>query len=705
MELFIYLLKTNVAIMLFYLLYRLIFQRDTFFAWKRILLLSMVVFAFIYPLFDLSGWFENNEIAALPTIAVDAVTVNFGVAQVQKTVSFTEIALLIAKIAYFSGVIFIFLRIFWQILSVLNIFRNSQKQNIFQSKVFVSEDINAPFSFFGKIVFNPKNYSESEINEILLHENSHIRQLHSFDVLLAEILCAFAWFNPFAWMLKREIRLNLEFLADKNVVSAGCELKNYQFNLLKISYQNKTKITNNFNFSPIKKRIIMLKRNQTTSRGVLKYALLLPIFAALLGINQSVMSQNQKSSRDNKKSFYLTFSQWKNEIKVAEKVDVLPQFAGGEKALYKFIADNFQVPAKDYVSPIMEGNVPVTFTVDTDGSIKNIQASVGVFMAKKGFSGKFLFQDDNEIWPFSSEAARVAGIMPKWKPAMLNGKPVQTTVNMLFTYKFIDKTPIIYILNGKEVSSKKFNEIYYSNFKEGKKFDRDEILRNQIYKGKNVHLVIADISKDTSPTRVLEQIDKAPQYPGGEAALYKFIAENFDYLKTGTISGDVVQVFTVNFVVNSEGKIENFQFPDDISNLGQNAMAVREEAKRVLMLMPRWTPGQLDGKNVDVQITLPIKLKYEMTDGKLRKVNTEWINTKELDNTQITFSSYQNTENTLPNALYIVDGKETPSSEVYKINPNNIASTTILKDTTATEIYGEKGKNGVVLITLKKGNE
>ena len=328
MELFIYLFKINVAIILFYFIYRLIFQQDTFFAWKRVLLLSMVVFAFIYPLFDLSGWFVDNanfyKTNSLPTISIDTAMINFSVAETRKTISFTEIVLLIAKIIYFSGVIFIFLKIFGQIFSVLSILKNSEKQNIFQNQVLVSENINAPFSFFGKIIFNPKNYSESEINEILLHENSHVRQLHSFDTMIAEILCAFAWFNPFAWLLKREIRLNLEFLADKNVMSAGCELQNYQFNLLKISCQNRTKITNNFNFSPVKKRIIMLKKNQTKSAGILKYALLLPIFAILFGVNQLVMSQSQEKSHN---PTFLSFEQWKEKIKVTENIDTLPQFS------------------------------------------------------------------------------------------------------------------------------------------------------------------------------------------------------------------------------------------------------------------------------------------------------------------------------------------------------------------------------------------
>ena len=116
-------------------------------------------------------------------------------------------------------------------------------------------------------------------------------------------------------------------------------------------------------------------------------------------------------------------------------------------------------------------------------------------------------------------------------------------------------------------------------------------------------------------------------------------------------------------------------------------------------MMPRWTAGQIDGKNVGVQIDLPIKLRYNMVDGKLKKINTDWIDTKELDNTKITFKKIE----TLPElALYFVDGKEMSAAEVSKIAPEKIESMTVFKDDEIPKEYGEKGKNGVILLTLKK---
>jgi hypothetical protein len=93
-------------------------------------------------------------------------------------------------------------------------------------------DPSGPFSFFGWIFMNPAAVKEDEISEILTHEMAHVKQHHSVDVLLAEMVSICCWMNPFAWLLKREVRLNLEFLADRKVMEAGFATKSYQYHLL-----------------------------------------------------------------------------------------------------------------------------------------------------------------------------------------------------------------------------------------------------------------------------------------------------------------------------------------------------------------------------------------------------------------------------------------------------------------------------------------
>lgn len=115
---------------------------------------------------------------------------------------------------------------------------------------------------------NPAAVKEDEINEILTHEMAHVKQHHSVDVLLAEMVSICCWMNPFAWLLKREVRLNLEFLADRKVMEAGFATKSYQYHLLGLAYNHKYGLSNNFNFSHLKQRIIMLNKKNQTVQGI-----------------------------------------------------------------------------------------------------------------------------------------------------------------------------------------------------------------------------------------------------------------------------------------------------------------------------------------------------------------------------------------------------------------------------------------------------
>ncbi|BEI56833.1 hypothetical protein GCM10007041_11320 [Butyricimonas faecihominis] len=128
------------------------------------------------------------------------------------------------------------------------------------------------------------------MQEIITHERIHAEQYHSLDVMVSEILCAFFWMNPAMWLLKREIRRNLEFLADKCVVHSGFDRKAYQYHLLRLSHPSAAaQIVNKFNVSPLKKRIMMMNKKRTSRMGLIKYALLVPI-AGLLILSSNVQA-------------------------------------------------------------------------------------------------------------------------------------------------------------------------------------------------------------------------------------------------------------------------------------------------------------------------------------------------------------------------------------------------------------------------------
>ena len=215
MELIAYLIKINIAIVLLYGFYRLLFRHDTFFQWKRLILLLIFAVSFLYPFVDFTQQFGKSQ--DLKGIIESGVVLSYSFPEVivdgsqnSNGISFFQILLGI----YILVTSILFLRVFVQILILVSKIRKAKPINLHQQVVSVEQGLETPFSFFKWILLDPAGYKENELKEILLHEETHVKQGHSFDTIFSELTCVFCWFNPFVWLMKREIRMNLEFLAE-----------------------------------------------------------------------------------------------------------------------------------------------------------------------------------------------------------------------------------------------------------------------------------------------------------------------------------------------------------------------------------------------------------------------------------------------------------------------------------------------------------
>ena len=151
-------------------------------------------------------------------------------------------------------VIVLAIRFFIQLAGIIRLAFRCQKAKIGNTNVHLLRQASGPFSFFHWIFIHPTSHTEDELSEILTHEQTHANQWHSIDVLVSEIVCIFCWFNPFAWLMKREIRTNLEYLADNRVLETGHDSKAYQYHLLGLSHHKAAAtIYNSFNVLPLKK--------------------------------------------------------------------------------------------------------------------------------------------------------------------------------------------------------------------------------------------------------------------------------------------------------------------------------------------------------------------------------------------------------------------------------------------------------------------
>jgi hypothetical protein len=162
----------------------------------------------------------------------------------------------------------------------------------------------APCSFGRYIFINPSKYEWDTYNQILLHEKVHIREWHSTDILLAELMLVFQWFNPFAWLYRKELENNLEFLTD-DVVLRGHEVEreSYQLSLLKVSASHlPLSVTTNYNQSLLKKRIIMMNATRSNIHTMWKYFILIPVLGLLVCVFNRPASTMAQSSAVTKTS-------------------------------------------------------------------------------------------------------------------------------------------------------------------------------------------------------------------------------------------------------------------------------------------------------------------------------------------------------------------------------------------------------------------
>jgi hypothetical protein len=287
--LFIYLIKSSGLVVLFYFAYFLLLRKETFFTSNRWFLLSGLITAAVLPfiVFTKIIWTEptpmNFDLAAIP------------ITTKSKETNFQDNLPLIFAIIYGIGIITLLVKLALDFYSLNTILKGKTIQHQADFKfIDVTENV-APFSFFNYIVYNSTSYNKIELENILEHEKVHSEQNHTLDVLISRLFCIVFWFNPFTWLYKKAMEQNLEFIADNEASKKISDKKAYQFTLLKITTQeNCVAITNHFYQSLIKKRIVMLNKNQSKKWNSWKYALVVPALIAFVLLFQIEVVAQEK---------------------------------------------------------------------------------------------------------------------------------------------------------------------------------------------------------------------------------------------------------------------------------------------------------------------------------------------------------------------------------------------------------------------------
>ncbi|WP_455074526.1 TonB family protein [Prevotella fusca] len=413
-----YFFKLNISLILLFCFYKLMFSSDTFFSWRRATLIGMYFIAMLIPGFDCSDWVNNHPgMASMASDYASIILPAVSVTSEKGTVVDWEI---VALAIYCMVVSVLLLRFSWQLVSIIRLRNKCQIGYVNGTEVYLLEGNENPFSFFRWIFLNPEKHNRRELDEIIMHEQAHCRQLHSIDVLFAELFVVFFWINPFVWLLKREVRLNLEYLADSNVLASGKDSKEYQYHLLGLTYRkNVATISNNFNVLPLKKRIKMMNKKKTKGLVKMKYALYIPLVAMLLVVsNIEMVARSVTEVKNNIATVKTSVEQQRNKKQqqsgeVYTVTEIMPTF---RENVNLWLSKKVKYPAAA-VKKKEEGRVIIKFIISPTGEVQKPQIIRSVSPS------------------LDKEALRVISSMPKWNPGKQNGKPVAVYYTLPISFK------------------------------------------------------------------------------------------------------------------------------------------------------------------------------------------------------------------------------------------------------------------------------
>ena len=603
---FAYLLKVNVAFVLFYAFYRLFFYKDTFFKLRRAILLAFFGLALFYPLLNIQDWVRQQEPIA-DVIYMYSAMLPEATAKADAAASVDWYGWLLGSLGfiYWGIVAFLCGRFLVQLSSILWLAHTSERVVIHETPVYALRKAAGPFSFFRMVFLHPESHSDKETDEILTHECTHVSQWHSIDVILSEMMCMACWFNPFVWLLKREVRHNLEYLADNTVIQSGYDSKSYQYHLLGLAHhQSVTTLYNSFNVLHLKNRIMMMNKKRSPGIVRTKYLIFIPLVGILMllsnieavarltvrlaneatvsnavvtatgilvdetgqpliGASVVVKGGKERTITDKKGAFSL-------EVPANAILRCSYQGRESQEVLAADMTNNTHLSLS---SKSREMNEQVFTVVEKMPSFPGGDAELLKYIATNikypkesqdnGEQGRvicsFIVRRDGSVnnpevlrgvTPLlNEEAVRVINTMPRWNPGMQRGKAVAVKYTVPITFRL--KSPV-----------------------------------------------------EEAKEETLTVVDVMPQYPGGDRELLKFIAQSIKYPTDAQEAGVQGRVIC-SFVVDKKGNIVE---PKIIRGIDPSLDA---EALRVIGMMPRWTPGRQDGKAVRVLYTVPITFRLQ----------------------------------------------------------------------------------------------
>ena len=573
-----FIFKSAIVLTLLYSCYVVFLSRDTYHRFNRVVLIAITLLSLILPAFRISTQQPQAVHRALHEIEVEMTegvvldtyepsTIAYSAETEVKEHTGVPSFFLVVRAIYFMGLLVVFLRLVKCLVNTVRQMRGGLRLKDGQGNtVVVKAGDFAPFSFLRWIVININDYERNR-ESILKHEQAHIRFFHSYDILLLQFVKLLQWFNPFIYFLERDLKAVHEYMADEAVIHQGIDAQTYQLLLVSKAVGGRLQtLANNFNHSLLKSRILMMKKKPTPKAAALKSLCLLPV---------------------------VVFS-------ITTFAKIIPADALEEAPADNHEFTSAKIESSETAQPLVEEQIP----------IPEAEAEVPTTTDQpKPFTLHLVVDQYGRILGFSHEGEPPAS-HPQVFPVgyiFIDGR--EATLEEAMNYKSYEPFEIIKNPQGSEKW----------NFK-----DKQGIVN----------------FKTNQDDVVFTICEEMPQFPGGDVEMMKFIAMNIKYPKEASEKGVQGRVL-VQFIVEKDGRLtsptvakitgfddvpcdtaivvnaynmseqERKEFEAQNADLEAGAQALKDEAIRVVKLMPNWLPGKQRGKAVRVKHTIPIMYRLQ----------------------------------------------------------------------------------------------
>ena len=411
-----YIIKSALVLAMLYVCIMPLLEKETFHRLNRIIILGCLILSFFVPFIHFTGGTNPTvnmlrQAVQLPEIMID------GNGSEQSIWNLADIIICI----YIIGVVAIFTMTVVQTASLILRLRKCEQIADNRGNTIVLTDYTiSPFCFFHYIVMSRDDYANNR-GFILTHEQEHIRLRHYIDLIILQVATIIQWFNPFVWLIGKNLKAIHEFEVDEAVLNKGIDATQYQqFLVIKAVGNRLQPFANNLNKESLKRRIIMMNQKKSNRWMMLKALFVIPVATLAVSVfaNTSDMSSMAKAANTTANSISTNNMQTKqSDIKSSDKVEVMPEFKGGNKAMMEFLMMNMKYP-ESAVKAKQQGKAVVGFVVKKDGTVSDvyIEKSTGYDV-------------------LDNEAMRVVKSMPAWEPGKQKGKPVDVKYFVPITFR------------------------------------------------------------------------------------------------------------------------------------------------------------------------------------------------------------------------------------------------------------------------------